>query len=483
MARTAKSQWEFADLLSPAAVPTASPPAGKVWSVADLTGQVRRILEKEFSAVWVSGEISNFRSQPSGHIYFVLKDASAQLSCVLFRGQDVAQRSQFRDGMQVLVGGELTVYEARGQYQLRVTSMELKGAGALHAAFERLKAKLAAEGLFDPARKRPIPRYPHRIGVVTSASTAALRDVLHVLSRRGGPISLVLANCRVQGNGAAEEIAAAIGRLNAWSSPGAPLDLILVTRGGGSLEDLWCFNEEIVARAIAESRIPVMSAVGHEIDFTIADFAADLRAATPSAAAELLTEGYVAAAELLSRLHRRLELLTKSQVNQARSAWMGVYRRLSRGHPRRGLDGRIQLLDDWQSRLVTAGQSAMEEKQETLASLKRRWLAVRPRDLLVQGTRRYTDLERRRILAAQQHLAQRQLALRRLADTLRLLSPELVLERGYSITRRADSGAVVSSTNGLTSGLRLFTRLATGEVESVVVPTDSHRELGSAKVR
>src|SRR6266498_5004691 len=286
MSRTAKSQWDFGELF-----PVEQ--TRRVLSVSELTATVRRLLEKEVGEVWVTGEVTNLRAQASGHVYFTLKDATAQLSCVLFRGEAVANREFLQDGQKLLLHGSLTVYEPRGQYQLIVSAIEPQGLGALQLAFEKLKRKLQAEGLFAQERKRPLPRYPQRVGLVTSPTGAAIRDVLHVIQRRQPSLEIVFAPCRVQGEGAAAEIAGAIRRLNQWSltpSPVARLDLILVTRGGGSLEDLWAFNEEIVARAIFESALPVVSAVGHEIDFTISDFVADLRAATPSAAAEIITE-------------------------------------------------------------------------------------------------------------------------------------------------------------------------------------------------
>jgi exodeoxyribonuclease VII large subunit len=290
MPRTSPSQWDFGDLFAPRA-------SRQVWTVSELTLRLKRLLESEIGQVCVTGEVSNLRLQSSGHTYFTLKDAGAQLNCVLFRGEAAAARSLLEDGRKVLLQGVLTVYEPRGQYQLVVRQVELQGLGALQVAFEKLKQRLQAEGWFAAERKRPLPRYPQRIGLVTSPDGAAMRDVLHVVQRRYPGLGILLAPCRVQGEGAATEIAAAIRLLNAWSA-GAPaaaqLAVILVTRGGGSLEDLWAFNEETVARAIFESALPVISAVGHEIDFTISDFVADVRAATPSAAAEILTEGFVA---------------------------------------------------------------------------------------------------------------------------------------------------------------------------------------------
>ena len=313
MSKQPKSQWDFGELF-----PTEQ--TRKILSVSELTAQVKRLLEKSVGQVWVTGEVTNLRTQSSGHMYFTLKDAGAQLSCVLFRGEAVMNRSVLQDGQKLLLQGDVTVYEARGQYQLIVRAVELQGVGALQVAFEKLKQKLAAEGLFAPVRKRPLPKYPQRIGLVTSPTGAAIRDVLHVAQRRNPGLEIILAPCRVQGVGASEEIAAAIRLLNEFNVAQASglrekdsqagslchIDLILVTRGGGSLEDLWAFNEEVVARAIFESAIPVVSAVGHEIDFTISDFVADVRAATPSAAAEIITEGVFASRQFVADLTQRM---------------------------------------------------------------------------------------------------------------------------------------------------------------------------------
>src|SRR5215469_3687283 len=324
-----KSQWDFGELFP-------METTRKVFSVGELTGQIRRLLEKQVGQVWVSGEVTNLRSQSSGHVYFTLKDTSAQIACVLFRGETVPHRELISDGQKILVQGDLSVYEPRGQYQLIVRNVELQGIGALQAAFEKLKQKLAAEGLFAQERKRPLPRYPQRIGLVTSPTGAAIRDVLHVIERRNPSLEIILAPCRVQGDGAALEIGRAIRLLNEFHDrrtetsnfklqtpkvsqslpipPVTGLDLILVTRGGGSLEDLWAFNEEVVARAIFHSRLPVISGVGHEIDFTICDFVADVRAATPSAAAEIITEGVFSSWQFFVESDRRIRQLTGRRV-------------------------------------------------------------------------------------------------------------------------------------------------------------------------
>src|SRR5438046_3135102 len=260
----------------------------KVFTVSELTRSIRGTLETKFAAVWVQGEISNYKLHPSGHQYFTLKDQRAQISCVIWRDTIAPPRQPLVDGTQVQVYGTVTVFEARGQYQLNVQILQPRGVGLLQAKFEVLKRKLEAEGLFAQERKRPLPKFPRRIGIVTSPSGAAIRDMLNVLRRRAPWLQILINPVRVQGTGAAQEIAVAIRELGFPNERFAPLDLIVVTRGGGSIEDLWEFNEEIVARAIFHSAVPIVSAVGHEIDFTICDFVADLRAPTPSAAADLI---------------------------------------------------------------------------------------------------------------------------------------------------------------------------------------------------
>src|SRR3989475_2988824 len=274
-----------------------------ILSVSQLTDQLRGIVEEKFPAVWVEGEISNFRLYGSGHAYFTLKDEGAQLRAVLFRNRARRLRFEPGDGQHVLAFGSLEIYAQRGEYQFVVELLEPRGLGALQLAFEQLKARLGAEGLFAESRKRALPRFPRRIGIVTSPSGAAVRDILRIIGRRFAGLSIVLAPARVQGDGAAREIAAGIADLNALGD----VDVIIVGRGGGSLEDLWAFNEEAVARAIAASKVPVVSAVGHEVDFTIADFVADLRAPTPSAAAELVVREKQAVVDTLAQLRVRLE--------------------------------------------------------------------------------------------------------------------------------------------------------------------------------
>src|SRR5213082_910252 len=281
----------------------------KVFTVGELTRAIRGTLETKFGAVWVQGEISNYKLHPSGHQYFTLKDQRAAIACVIFRNTLPPPVQAISDGAQVQVYGNISVFEARGQYQLNVQILQTRGAGLLQAKFEALKRKLEAEGLFDPARKRALPRFPKRIGIVTSPSGAAIRDILNVLQRRAPNVQVLISPVRVQGMGAAAEIATAIKELARPNESWESLDLIVLARGGGSIEDLWEFNEEIVARAIFHSALPVVSAVGHEIDFTIADFVADLRAPTPSAAAELIVPD-------VADLERRLDGCTRALAHQ-----------------------------------------------------------------------------------------------------------------------------------------------------------------------
>ena len=441
MSKPTKSQWDFGELFPTEAV-------RKVLSVSELTGNIKRLMEKQVGQVAVSGEITNLRAQASGHVYFTLKDAGAQLACVIFRNTSVPHRSLLTDGRKVLLAGDVTVYEARGQYQLIVSSAELQGVGALQAAFERLKEKLAAEGLFKLERKRKLPRYPQRIGLVTSPTGAAIRDVLHVIQRRQPGLEIIFVPCRVQGEGAAREVAEAVRLLNEFAIRNSQfaIDLILVTRGGGSLEDLWAFNEEVVARAIFESAVPVVSAVGHEIDFTIADFVADLRAATPSAAAELITEGASASREFVAEATARLRQLARQHLEAAEESFAQVRHRLALAHPRRRLQEWAQRLDDAGIALAREAKTQVRERRHRFNQATSHLLRLKPTAQLVL---------RREQLAA-------------LTSRLRLLSPENVLARGYSITTDAATGKVIRRAEQAKAGQTLRTRVQDGEIESVV---------------
>jgi exodeoxyribonuclease VII large subunit len=468
MARPVKSQWEFGELFPQEQI-------RKVLSVTELTWQIKRLLEKQVGEIWVTGEVTNLRSQSSGHIYFTLKDAGAQLSCVLFRGEAQVDRSLLQDGRKVTLQGDVTVYEARGHYQLRVTKVELQGIGALQAAFEKLKQKLKAEGLFAPERKRPLPRYPQRLGLVTSPTGAAIRDVLHVVERRNPALEIILAPCRVQGEGAAEEIAAAIRLLNEYNAAQlatgnrqlAP-DLILITRGGGSLEDLWAFNEEVVARAVFDSALPVVSAVGHEIDFTISDFVADVRAATPSAAAEIITEGVFASVQFLSEAAQRVGQLARQQIEDKSYGLAQAAQRLARVHPRRRLNDWLQRLDDAQMSLLRCVKQGARRQRLTWQNLSERLGRVRPALVLKQKSEACAQVARRLQGLMRQQLETRSAGLSALEARLRVLGPEQVLARGYSITTDAATGKVLREARQVEAGQRLKTRLKAGQVLSRV---------------
>ncbi len=458
MSKDNQSQWDFGELFS-------EEETREVLTVSGLTTRVKRELENRIGQIWVEGEITNLRRQSSGHIYFSLKDARSQLSCVLFRGERGVQRELMEDGQKVVLQGDLTVYEARGQYQLIVRAVELQGVGALQVQFEKLKAKLQAEGLFDPERKRDLPRIAQRIGVVTSLSGAALRDVLHVIRRRQPGLGVVLFDSRVQGQGAEDEVARGIMRLNDWAAK-EPLDVILITRGGGSLEDLWAFNEEALARAIAASAVPVMSAVGHEIDFTISDFTADYRAATPSAAAEIITAGAVTLGDSLQSTRNRMQRIVAEQCKRQTERVAVLAHRLGRCHPRRRLQEKMQRVDDLHDDLLRAAQALWSQSERRWRTLAERLLRVRP-ELILEQQRMHLN----RLGDRLQELPGRQLKLsgqrlEALRDRLRLLGPDNVLARGYSITQDADSGQVLNSVKAVKSGQKLRTRLADGEIES-----------------
>ncbi|RME89908.1 MAG: exodeoxyribonuclease VII large subunit [Verrucomicrobia bacterium] len=472
MAPRYTSQWDFGELFPEEEL-------RRVLTVSQLTLQVRQLLEERIGRVWVSGEVSNLRVQASGHCYFTLKDARAQIACVLFRGQVCPGRDLLEDNRQVVVQGDLTVYEPRGQYQLRVLAVEVQGMGALQLAFERLKARLQAEGLFAPERKRPLPPRPRCLGIVTSPTAAALQDVLHVLERRFPALELILAPCRVQGEGAAQEIAAAIAALNEWAATAPPRlrpDLILLTRGGGSLEDLWAFNEEIVARAIVASKLPVVSAVGHEIDFTIADFAADVRAATPSAAAELITEQLVADRRALEELAWRLRQRTRAGVETWRDRLEQLAARLERAHPRRQIEQWSQRADELLAALQLAARNGWRHWAARFATARARWQAVRPAARLQEARQRLDALERRLRFGVRQSLQHHQAALAQLRGRWELLSPEATLARGYSITRDAATGRLIRSVSQIEPGAEVETRVRDGLFRSTVSgPVDALR--------
>src|SRR5258706_12577697 len=344
----------------------------KVFTVGELTRQIRGTLETKFGAVWVQGEISNYKLHPSSHQYFTLKDQRAQIACVIWRDTVSPPRQPLVDGSQVQVYGTVTVFDARGQYQLNVQILQPRGVGLLQAKFEALKRKLEAEGLFAAERKRSLPKFPRRIGIITSPSGAAVRDILNVLRRRAPWLQILINPVRVQGTGAAQEIAVAIRELATPNEVFAPVDLIVVTRGGGSIEDLWEFNEEIVSRAIFHSAVPIVSAVGHEIDFTICDFVADLRAPTPSAAAELIVPDII---DLQRRIDGCARALGRQLLNRARDAQ--------------------QRLDHVRETLQRCLAHKLDSYKRNLAHITRALQARKPPRPLIMRRNRFADLHPR----------------------------------------------------------------------------------------
>lgn len=388
-------------------------------SVSEFTRRVKALLEGGLRPGWVRGEVSNLRIQASGHVYFVLKDAGAQVRAVMFRGDAARQTTRLREGGQVVVYGETSVYEARGEYQLIVRAVVDDGVGRLQREFEALKARLAAEGLFAKERKRPLPRLPRTVGFVTSPTGAAVQDFTRILTRRGWRGRVVVLPAKVQGVGAAAEIAAMI----AWANDAervkaaglTDFDLLVVGRGGGSLEDLWAFNEEALVRAVAGSRVPVVSAVGHEIDFTLCDFVADARAETPSAAAELISSGFVAETERLARLARTLGTELDTRLASARERLTGVGARLRLLSPSALVERGWLRVDDLQNRLESATARAVAKRRHEVALWAGRLAAASPERRVEQEAQRLLGLRKR----------------------LHAASPASVLNRGFALVRDA----------------------------------------------
>ena len=391
----------------------------QIFTVTELTQRIRAIIEGSFPALWVQGEISGHKLHTSGHQYFTLKDENSQLPCVLWKGRSQNIPFQLKDGEKVVVQGQLTVYERGGRYQFDVFAVQKAGIGELALAFERLKKKLTAGGLFDAARKRSLPPYPERIGIVTSATGAAIRDIVTVCHRRWPGISLILRPAFVQGEGAAQDIAEGIRELNSYGQ----VDVLIVGRGGGSLEDLWAFNEETLVRAVVASQIPVVSAVGHEVDITLCDLAADLRAPTPSAAAELVVKD---SRELIE--------------------WLGQA----------------------QNRTLTAMRRILRSNCDRVMSLANHWAFKRPVDFVRNQSQRLDDIEQRLSLTIDRLISIRKQHIHRLETTLTALDPTGVLRRGYSITRRLPEGVVLRDSKSVATGNRVSITLHQGKIEAEV---------------
>lgn len=438
---------------------TASP--RDVYTVTRLNREVRAVIEGNFGAVWLEGEISNLARPASGHCYFTLKDPSAQVRCAMFRMRAQQLRFRVTDGAQVLVYARVGMYEPRGEFQLVVEHMEPAGAGALRLRFEQLKQKLAAEGLFETALKRPLPAWPRAVGVVTSATGAAIRDIVHVLGRRNPGVPIVVYPCAVQGAAATSEIVAAIAAANRR----AEVDVLIVGRGGGSLEDLWAFNEEAVVRAVRGSAIPVVSGIGHEIDFTLTDFAADVRAATPSAAAEICAPDRAEILRRFALLEARLKRCAEHGLALAKSRLAGAAARLR--DPRRRVEEHAQRLDELMRRLPQAMESLFALRRARLAHVTAALAAATPARRILFSAQRLHAQTQRLHAALPAYLERRQARLREAERTLRAVSPAATLERGYAIVRTAD-GTLARDAAQFTPGARLEAQLARGSVGAVV---------------
>lgn len=438
-------------------------PERRVWVVRDLVAAVRTHLEREYSDVWVEGEISNFRAHDSGHLYFTLKDEASQIRAVMFRSQARLLRFRPEDGMRVVLRGRVTVYEGRGELQLSAEYLEPKGAGALQVAFEQLKAKLEAEGLFDAARKKEIPPLPRRIGIVTSPQAAALRDILNILRRRHHTANILIYPAQVQGEQAAVEVSAGLKYFNRAKN----VDVILVARGGGSAEDLAAFNHEGLARVVASSTVPVIAAIGHETDFTIIDFVADLRAPTPSAAAELVIRSRQEIEEQAESLRQRLARAMRYRLLMARQTLTEVAQHGAFGRMMDGINRRQQRLDDLNFRLEKSQRRLFEQH-------RRRWerasAAVRHYDVrrVLAGIRRELASRNAAMAGAMKTVLLRQRSrLEQLEHELKALSPIAILERGYALVFD-QSGKLLKDSAQVQTGDEISARLARGKLDARV---------------
>lgn len=430
------------DLFSGGLQPEPIAPKPKILTVTELTKKIRQLLEREIDSVWMKGEISNFRFPGSGHLYFSIKDEGAVISAVMFRGAAASLSFRPEDGQAVEVYGRVSVYEQRGQYQLIVESMQPQGKGTLQERFELLKRKLQAEGLFDVERKRALPIFPERIGIVTSLQGAVLQDFCRILARRAPGIVIQVYGCRVQGDEAAGEVGAGIAEFNRR----AEVDLIVIARGGGSLEDLWAFNEEKVVRALAASQIPTISAIGHETDFTLADFVADLRAPTPSAAAELVSRDWSEWREEVAQREIQLRRTTQRTLQTARERWQRLAESYVFREPIRMVEQWQQRLDDLTLNLSRGLASGCRQQRHQLEQLTLRWQQASPRQRWVQCQERLQQWEAR----------------------LKTLGPEATLARGYALV--TDSrGELVRDADQLKTKDKAEVRLARGKLNVIVV--------------
>ena len=444
-----------------------------IYSVSRLNREVRTVLEGSFPLLWISGEISNLARPASGHIYFSLKDEIAQVRCAMFRMKRQRLRFQPESGQQVLVRARISLYEGRGDFQLLIEHMEPAGEGALQQAFEALKQRLAAEGLFEAALKHPLPPFPSAIGLITSASGAALHDLLTVMRQRYPLLRVVIYPTQVQGAQAAGQIKAMIALANQRNE----VDLLVLSRGGGSLEDLMPFNDEAVARAIAASRLPIISAVGHEVDFTIADFVADLRAATPSAAAELATPDQMALDLRINTLQQRLAHSFRQQLNSKCNALNNRIRHLQLLHPKQQILQQSQRLDELELKLTTLLSNRLDQLNSRMQLLWSCLNSVSPAQTLARHEQQLVNLSTRFHRDLQLQLKQKRKQLATLAHNLHLVSPLNTLDRGYSLVTTADEEQIVRDAREVAIGDQLNVQLAKGGLLCRVEKIDKRKKL------
>ena len=440
--------------------------ARQILTVSKLNRLSRTILESEIGLVWLSAEVSNFVAAASGHWYFTLKDNKAQVRAAMFKGANRRVQQRPKEGDKILVRASVGLYEPRGDYQLVVEHMESDGEGRLKQAFDALKMKLHSEGLFDPARKRSLPENINTIGVITSASGAALHDVLSVLKRRSPATSVIVYPSMVQGETAPQQLINAIHTANRRQE----VDVILLTRGGGSLEDLWCFNDEMLARTVAESQLPVVSAVGHEVDVTISDFVADMRAPTPSAAAEQLSQDVSGLMQHILQTRQRLLRAWQRHRDTARHRWQQQHQRLTAQHPSTRISHQAQTLDRIQLALTQAMQRKLSQLRQHTQHTVARLTQQNPERKLAVLNERLRDLSQRNQRAMQQHLKQSRHQLAHRVHLLNSVSPLSTLARGYSISLK-DEHAITDIAN-VSAGDEIRTRVANGEIISIVERTE-----------
>ena len=442
----------------------------KIYSVSELTQQIQQLIEGRFNSVWIEGEISNFRCPISGHYYMSLKDEYAQIKAVMFRAQNRSLSFVPKDGLKVIAKGRIGIYAPRGEYQLIIEYIEPLGIGALALAFEQLKRKLAAQGLFDESVKKPIPFLPQRVAVITSPTGAAIRDFLKVIKRRFANLEIIIVPVRVQGEGATEEIINAIELVNRRLD----VDIIVLTRGGGSIEDLWAFNKEELAFAIRRSKIPIVSAVGHEIDWTISDFAADLRAPTPSAAAEILVKEKELLLKRIFEIKDRLVSIIRNKITQKLlelNHFKGALK-----DPTKMLQERLLRVDELALRCERAIFSHIEKKEERLLSLKKSLYICSPKNKIENAKRELSFYKKRLISTILQKLRENILYAKRLKNRLEDLSPLSVLKRGYSITLRFHDNKVITDPYDVKEGEKIKVLLAKGNLISEVLALEKRDE-------